>query len=94
METVFPHLTQASSLAVVHLANMRPAGDSGAAARSLGSIGLIFLVVFIAFFAMMARAARGMADLIAGFLRLAASMTSGVVIMVIILVAVVLLAHP
>ena len=94
MNTVFPDLTHASTLAVQHLDNVRPAVGAGSAAHSLGSIGLVLIVILIIFFVMMARAARGMADLIAGFVRLAASMTSGVVLLVIVLIAVVVLAHP
>jgi hypothetical protein len=94
MHTLFPHLTQASTLAVGHLGNVRLSAAGNSATQSLGSIGLILLAVLIVFFAMMARAARGMAELIAGFLRLAASMTSGVVLVVIVVIAVVLLAHP
>jgi hypothetical protein len=94
MHTLFPHITQASTLAVQHLGNVRRSAGANSAAQSLGSIGLILLAILVVFFAMMARAARGMADLIAGFLRLAASMTSGVVLLVIVLIAVVLLAHP
>lgn len=93
MHTIVIHFTGASILAVRQLHSARPPAASNSVAQSLGSIGLALLVVLIVFFAMMARAARGMADLIAGFLRLAASMTSGVVIVVIILIGVVLLAH-
>jgi succinate dehydrogenase/fumarate reductase cytochrome b subunit len=95
MHTIVIHLSGASVLAVRHLANARrSAAGSGSAAQSLGSIGLVFLVILIAFFAMMARAARGMADLIAGFLRVAASMTSGLVVLVVVIITVALLAHP
>ncbi|MGH3156866.1 MAG: hypothetical protein ACRDNF_09860 [Streptosporangiaceae bacterium] len=93
MHTIVIHLTGASILAVRHLSNARPAAASSSAAKSLGSIGLVLVTVVILSFAMMAKAARGMAELIAGFLRLAASMTSGVVILVIVLIAVVLVAH-
>lgn len=94
MHTIVIHLTGASILAVRHLHNARPAAGSNTAAQSLGPIGLALFAILIVFFAMMVKAARGMADLIAGFLRLAASMTSGVVILVIVLIAVVVLAHP
>jgi hypothetical protein len=93
MHTIAIHLTGASILAVRHLSNARPLAASGSVAQSLGTIGLAVLVILVAFFAMMARAARGMADLIAGFLRVAASMTSGLVILVVVVIAVVLLAH-
>jgi hypothetical protein len=93
MHTIVIHLTGASVLAVRHLNNARPSAADSSVAQSFGSIGLAFLVVLIAFFAMMARAARGMADVIAGFLRVAASMTSGVVVLVVAVITVVLLAH-
>jgi succinate dehydrogenase/fumarate reductase cytochrome b subunit len=94
MHTIVIHFTGASVLAVRQLKNARPSAAGSSVAQSLGSIGLAFLVILIVFFAMMARAARGMADLIAGFLRVAASMTSGLVLLIVIIVVVALLAHP
>jgi hypothetical protein len=93
MHTIVIHLSGASVLAVRHLGNARPSAASSSVAPSLGSIGLAFLVILIAFFAMMTRAARGMADLIAGFLRVAASMTAGVVILIGVIVVFLLASH-
>jgi hypothetical protein len=90
MTTIFPHLTVASVLAVHHLGNARISATGSSATQSIGSAGVALLLLLIVFFAMMARAARGMADLVAGFLRIAASMTSSLVIVVIVVIVVVL----
>jgi hypothetical protein len=64
------------------------------AAPSAGTLGLGLVLVIVAFLAVMAGAARGLVTLIAEFLRVAASMTSVLLIMLIIIVlAVILLAH-
>jgi hypothetical protein len=91
MNTLMAHLTVASLLAVHHLDKAQPSAAGAPATQSVGSVGLALLLLVIIFLAIMAKAARGMADLIAGFLRVAASMTWGVVLLVVILIAIAVL---
>jgi hypothetical protein len=92
MHTIMLLHTVASLLAVHRLGNIRPLAGESSVTKSVGSIGTAFVLIVVLFFAMMASAARGMADLIAGFLRVAASM-SRLLFVIVIVLAVVLLLH-
>lgn len=94
MHTIASQVTLATVLAVRHLSDVRSSASSRLAAPSVGTVGLGLVLVIVAFLAMMAGAARGLATLITEFLRVAASMTSALLIMLIIVVlGVILLAH-
>jgi hypothetical protein len=94
MNTIAPHLTVATVLAVRHLSYVQSLAAARTGAQAAGAMGLTFVILIVAFLAVMAWAARGLAVLITGFLRVAASMTSVLFAMLIaVVVAVALLAH-
>jgi hypothetical protein len=95
LNTITPHLAVATVLAVRHLGYVHPlATPSAATANVSGGMALAAVVLVLALLAAIARAARGLAALAAEFLRVAAEMTSAVLILLLIgVVAVVLLIH-
>jgi len=94
MHTIASHVTVATVLALRHARYVGPPAPVRFAVPSVGTLGLGLVLIIAAFLAMMAGAARGLATLITEFLRVAASMTSVLLIMLIIIVlAVILLAH-
>lgn len=90
MHTIASYVTVATVLALRHARYVGPPAPVRFAAPSVGTLGLGLVLAVAAFLAMMAGAARGLATLITGFLRVAASMTS---VLLIIVLAVILLAH-
>jgi hypothetical protein len=94
MHTIAPHVAVATVLALRHVRYVGPPAPLRFAAPSAGTLGLGLVVVIVAFLAVMAGAARGLATLMTEFLRVAASMTSVLLIMLIVIVlAVILLSH-
>jgi hypothetical protein len=94
MHTIVSHVTVATALGLHHARYVGPSAPVRLAAPSAGTLGLGLVLVIVAFLAVMAGAARGLVTLITEFLRVAASMTSVLLIMLIIIVlAVILLAH-
>jgi hypothetical protein len=94
VNTITPHLAVATVLAARHLSSWRPSAIAPKATLAAGgtSIAVVFLVV--AFLALMASAARGLAAVLAEFLRVAAAMTSFLfTVAMAVAVAVVLLLH-
>jgi hypothetical protein len=99
MSTIASHLTVATILAVSHAGHLLPSAaaqtNGQSAAQSAGAIGLVFVVILVALLATMARAARGMATLMSGFLQVAASITSTLfgVLVVVVIAVLILLRH-
>ena len=94
MHTIASQVTVATVLALRHARYVAPPVPFRFAASSARTLGLGLVLAIVAFLSMVAGAARGLATLIAGFLRVAASMTSVMLTMLIIIVlAVILLAH-
>ncbi len=91
MNTIAPHLTVATVLAVRHLSYMNPSAAARTATQSASAMGLTVLILIVAFVVMMTSAARGMAALMSEFLRIAATMTF--VTLIVVVVAVALLVH-
>lgn len=94
MSTIASHLAVATVLVVSHAGHFRPSAvasySKSAPRQTDGAIGLVFMIILVALLVTMARAARGLAALISGFLQVAASITSvllGMLIVVVIAVA-------
>jgi hypothetical protein len=92
MHTIASQVTVATVLALRHARYVGPPAPFRFAALSARTLGLGLVLAIVAFLAMVAGAARGLATLITGFLRVAASMTS-VIMLIIIVLALILLAH-
>ena len=98
MSTIASQLAAATILAASHTDHFRSlAGTQSsktAAGQTAGAIGLVFMIVLVALITTMAKAARGLATLVSGFLQVAASMTSVLFgMLIVVVVAVVILIH-
>ena len=94
MTTIAPHLAVATMLAVRHLGSVRPMAAAKLAGRTLGGLALVAMLVTGAFLAAVASAARGLAAVLAQFVRLAATVTSALLMMFVAALAVLaLLIH-
>lgn len=93
--TITRHLAVATVLAAHDPGNLHPAAVVlAASSSSAGVAGLAVVLLVLALLATIARAARSLAALASEFLRVAAEMTSALLIMLLIAVlAVVLLIH-
>ncbi len=95
MNTIAPHLTVATVLAAGHLGQVRFPDAARTVAQPAGGIATAVILLVVVFVAALARAARGLAALMSEFLQLAAAMMSVfLTIVVAVIVAAILLAHP
>jgi hypothetical protein len=94
MSRITLHLALATVLAAPDLRSLAPAAAAKLAAQAIGVTLFMALLVIGAFVATVASAARGLAAMLAEFVRLATAMLSAMVLMlIVILVAVALLIH-
>ncbi len=91
MLSIAPQVALATARTVSHLGTVAAASAAGPAA---GGLVLVAMVVIGLFLTAVASAARGLATVLAQFVRLASAMTSAVILMfVVVLTAVALLIH-
>ena len=94
MTTITPHLAVATVLTVRHLSYLRPAAAAKLANPVAGGAALVAMIVVGAFLAVLAAAARGLAAVLAQFVRLASAMASALTVTIVaVLATVALLVH-
>jgi hypothetical protein len=94
MTRITLHLAMATALTAPHLRALGPSAAAKLAGQAIGVTLLMALLVIGAFVATVASAARGLAAMLAEFVRLATAMLSATVLMlIVILVTVALLIH-
>ena len=86
MSTIALHVTFATVLDARHLTYARPSAAARTACQTAGSVGLVIMIAIVALLVTLARAAKGLAEIIKGLLHVAASITSVLFTMTIIVV--------